>query len=237
MMKQTPPLSYYNVNQSPANNKKSARAKLLLDMLPGLLTNTVAPALIGILARPHMSTSNALFLSSVVPALSVLWHLIVKKRLDVVGVLIVAGLLITAVFALLFHSPRLLLLQAYVAGGASGVMMLISLLFPRPFLFYLLRSIRAQSNPARFAIFNADWSSIPQFRSFYTTLTAVWGCVCVAQFFLHAALAFTLPIALTSRLSPILNIGFIIVMAAWTIHFTRTSLRKNRQQRALEYRS
>jgi hypothetical protein len=234
MMKQTPPLSSYNVKPSQVNNKKTNRAKLFLGMLPGVLTNVVAPTLVGILARPYMSTSNVLFLSSVVPALSVLWHLIVKKWIDAVGVLVVAGLLIAAAFALLFTNPRILLLQGYVAGGLIGIMMLISLLFPRPFLFYFLRSIRTQSDPASFGIFNSNWSLFPRFRSFYRTLTAVWGCVSVAQLLLLVVLAFTLPIALTSVLSSILSIGILIAMVYWTIHFTRTNtpiFEQVRQQR------
>lgn len=221
MMKQTPPLSTYNVKPSQVNHNKNKRGALLLGMLLGLLINTVAPALITALARPHMSTANALFLASVVPGVFTLGKLIVKKRVDAVGVLVTVGLLVTAVFALLFKSPRLLLLQNFAAGGLFGAVMLISLLLPRPFFFYFLRSIRTQSDPESFAIFNANWQSFPRFRSFYRMLTVVWGCISVAQLPLLAVLVFTLPISRTSALSPILSFGILIAVIYWTIHYTR----------------
>jgi intracellular septation protein A len=215
MMTGTSPLSQYNVKQSNENNNNNNRGTQFRRMLPTLLINAVVPFLINMMARPYMSTINALLLASAVPALFTLGSFIVKKRIDAVGILVVAGLLLTAVFALLFKSPRLLLIQTSAIMGLFGVVMLISLLFPRPALFYLVRSVLAQNDPQRFASFNADWS-FPQIRSFYRTLTVVWGCVNVAHILLQAILAFTLPISLMLVLNPILSFVVITPVAYWS---------------------
>jgi len=196
---------------------------MLRQMLPNLVINAAAPFAINMLARPYMSTIDALLLASSVPALWTLGGVIWKKRLDMIGMMVVASLLLTAVFALLFQSPQLLLLQGSAVSGLFGIVMLISLLFPRPVLFYIIRSILTQNDPQRITSFNADWA-FPQFRSFYRVLTAVWGCVTVAQLLLLAVLVFTLPISLMLVLSPILNFGVIMPFAHWSM----SSFRKNK---------
>lgn len=236
MATHTASLTHLNTQQSFVNTTNGDRGAMLRRMLPTLLINAVAPFAINMLAQPHMSTINALLLASSVPALFTLGSFIWKKHLDAMGVLVVVGLLLSAAFALLFNSPRLLLLQSNAINGLFGVVMLISLLFSRPVLFYVIRSIMTQNDPERVASFNADWA-FPQFRACYRTLTIVWGCVMVAQFALHAFLVFTLPISLMLVLSPILGFAFIMPAAHWSINYFRKNSRvfaELRQQRDAE---
>lgn len=223
MMTSQSPLPQYDVKQSNSNTNDSKRGTQLLHMLPTLLINVVVPFIINMLSQPHMSTINSLLLASSVPALFTLGSLIVKKRIDVTGVIVIVSMLISAAFALLFKSPRLLLLQTSTIMALFGVVMLVSLLFPRPAMFYLVRSMLAQNDPQRFASFNADWSILP-IRSFYKTLTVFWGYVGVAQLPLLIVMAFTLPISLMLVLSPILSTVIISLL----VHWSRHSFRKNK---------
>ena len=223
MIAQTTPLSEITSRQASTATKNVNSGKMLYRMLPNLLINAGVPFLVNMLARPHMSTINALLLASSVPALFTLVGIIWKKRIDAVGLLVVVSLLLTAAFALLFKSPQLLLLQGAAVSGLFGIAMLVSLLFPKPILFYIVRSVLAQNDPQRVVSFNADWS-FPQVRSLYRLLTIVWGCVTLSSLLLLAVLVFTLPISLMLVLSPILNIAVIMPAAHWSMHV----LRKNK---------
>lgn len=223
MMTQTSPLTQPLDLKQSSTNTTNNRSKMLRQMLPNLLINAVLPFLINMLAQPHMSTINALLLASSVPALFTLGNFIWKRHIDVVGLLVVVGLLLSAAFALVFHSPRLLLLQGSAISGLFGVVELVSLLFPRPILFYIVRSIVAQNDAQRIARFNADWA-FPQFRTCYRVLTIVWGCLMIAQVILLTVLVFNLPISLMLVLSPILSFGTIMPAAHWSMHY----MRKNR---------
>lgn len=232
------PLSQYNEKQSSENNNNNNRGTRFRHMLPSLLINVAVPFLINILAKPYMSTIDALLLASVVPTLFTLGNFIVKKHIDFLGILSVISLLFSAAIALLFNSPRLLLIQTSSVTGLLGLVMLISLLFPRPALFYIVRSIVAQNDPQRFASFNFGWS-FPQYRSFYRTLTAVWGCVTVANLLLQATLAFTLPISLVLVLNPILVTCIMVLTVTWSTRFASKNkqlFEYVRQQGALEHR-
>ena len=225
--------SKLDMQQSVVSENKNGRSMSFRNMLPTLLINAVVPLLINLLARPYMPTIDGLLLASSVPALFTLGNFIWKKHIDAVGLLVVAGLLLTAVFALVFKSPRLLLLQSSAVSGLFGVVMLVSLLFSRPILFYIVRSISTQHDAQRIASFNADWS-FPQFRSFFRTLTIVWGCVTIAQLALLTVLVFNLPISLMLALAPFMGFLLIIPAAHWSIHYFRKNKRvfdQLRQQR------
>lgn len=222
-MTTTTTLAQINSKQSYTNQNNNGRGMMSRQMLPNLLINAAAPFAINLVAQHYMPTIDALLLASSVPAVYTLGSLVWKRRVNVLGLLVVASLLLNAVFALLFHSPRLLLLQSSVVNGLLGVAMLISLFFPRPVLFYLMRSITTQHDAQRIASFNSRWA-YPQVRSFYRTLTMVWGCVTVAQVMLVGFLAFSLPISTMLAIGPILNFAIIIPAARWSIHY----FRKNR---------
>lgn len=234
MITQTSPLSQQlDQQQAVTSNNNNNRGMMLRQMLPNLLINAVLPLLINILARPYMSAIDALLLASSVPALYTLGGFLWKKHIDALGIVVVAGLLISAIFALLFNSPPLLLLQGSAVSGLFGIALLGSLLFPRPILFYVIRSILAQNNPQRIASMNADWA-FPQFRTCYRVLTTVWGCLTVAQLIVSAVLVFTLPISVMLVLGPIMSFAVIMPAAHWSMHYMRKNapiIAQLRQQR------
>ncbi len=233
MITHTAPLSEVNAQQANADSKNVSRSKMLYSMLPNLLINAGVPFVVNMLAQPHMSTINALLLASSVPTVFTLVGIIWKKRIDVIGVLVVVGLLLTAACALLFKSPQLLLLRGAVVSGLFGVAMLVSLLFSKPILFYVVRSVMAHDGPQRVATFTADWA-FPQVRSFYRLLTAVWGCVNLATLVVLAVLVFTLPISLMLILSPVISAATIMLAARWsmqTLSKNKPLIAQLRQQR------
>ena len=209
--------------QTNVDTKNVRQGKMLYTLLPNLLINAGVPFVVNMLARPHMSTINALLLASSVPALYTVGGILWKKRIDAIGVLVVAGLLLTAVFALLFKSPQLVLLQGSAVSGLFGLALLVSLLFPRPILFFVIRSILAHEGSQRVASFNADWA-FPQVRSLYRLLTVVWGCVTLGSLLLLSVLVFTLPISLMLVISPIMSFAVMMPVAHWSMHI----MRKNR---------
>jgi intracellular septation protein A len=224
MATNTSSLTTMTLNQASINKNNGSRGMALRRMLPNLLINAGAPFMINYLAAPHMSSVDALLLASSVPALFTLGSLIWKKRIDAVGLLVVVGLLLSIVFALLFNSQQLLLLQGTAVTGLFGIVMLISLLFPRPVLFYIVRSVMTQNDAQRIASFNADWA-FPQFRSCYRLMTSVWGIVTMLHLLLLIVLVFSLPTSLMLMVGPILNFGIIIPVAHWNTIYLRKNQR------------
>jgi hypothetical protein len=67
-----------------------------------------------LLRSAGVGTVPALLLSGVFPAAGVAIAAIRHRRLDVVGALVLAGMLVGAVLGLVFHSARLLLVEGSV---------------------------------------------------------------------------------------------------------------------------
>src|SRR3989442_2681695 len=124
MVTHTSPLSQVSLKQPNENQNSYGRGMSAHRLLPNLLITASIPFLINILVRPYMSTINALLLASSVPALYTVGSLLVKRRIDVLGLLVVADLVLSAVFALVFHSPQILLLQSSAVNGLFGVVLL-----------------------------------------------------------------------------------------------------------------
>ncbi len=189
-------------------------------LLPNLLFNAVVPVLVYSLLTPHMSTLLALLLASVAPACSTLFGLLKNKHIDPIGLLVIFGLLLSSLAAVLFNSPRLLLLQGSLVGCLLGLTFLVSLLFPRPLFFYLLRSSVTANQAEHVARFNATWAS-PNVRALCRLLTLVWGGTIIIGAVIQAAIAFTFPISLALTINQVLNLLIIFGVTAFTVSYTR----------------
>ena len=89
-----------------------------------VIFDIAAPLVAYSMLRPAgMTAVTALLLSGIFPALGVAIGVIRHRRLDVVGVLVLAGIAVGTILGLISHSARLLLAEGSGAknfAGASG---------------------------------------------------------------------------------------------------------------------
>src|SRR6185312_16396293 len=79
-------------------------------------------------------------------------------HVDPIGVMVLLGILVDAVAITLGGSPKLLLLRESFVTGAFGIACFVSLVAPRPLMFYFGRYFMAGSHAERRARFNASWT-------------------------------------------------------------------------------
>jgi hypothetical protein len=70
------------------------------------------------------------------PAIGVLIDFAHHRRLDVVGAVVLGGILCGVILGLITHSPRALLLEGSVVTGAFALTALASLRARRPLMFH-----------------------------------------------------------------------------------------------------
>ena len=168
-----------------------------------------------VLRSTGMTAVTALLLSGVPPALAVIMNGIRHRRLDFVGALVLAGIVVGVVFGLVTHNARLILVEGSVPTGVLGIAFLGSLWARRPLLYSLaLEFIGPDSR--RGQEMTLFWQSAA-FRRDFRLMTAVWG----AAFLLEAALRIVIiyntstGTALTiSKITPWIFVG---VLSAWTV--------------------
>jgi len=132
--------------------------------------------------------------------------------------MVLLGILVDAVAITLGGSPKLLLLRESFVTGAFGIACFVSLVAPRPLMFYFGRYFMAGSHAERRARFNASWS-LPEVRRGNRLVTLVWGLVFTGELALRVLLVFTLSPAAVLVISPLLLGLLTVATAVWSLAY------------------
>jgi hypothetical protein len=188
------------------------------------LVNLGGPWLVYRLVEGSTSTITALLLSSLPPIIWSLLQLVWSRKLDVISLLVLAGIAASLVATLLGGSPRLLLVRESFITGIFGLVFLGSLWLPRPLLFYLAKATVAKEGMAE-AQFAGKWSR-PGFRHTFYLMTVVWGVGLIMQAALQVILAFALSIEQDLVVSPIAGYGVYLGLFGWSFWYGKRRRKK-----------
>jgi hypothetical protein len=189
---------------------------LLHHVVPSLLVNGVAPFVVYTLVHTHLSQLHALMLTALVPLADGVVGLVRQRRINAFGALVFLSLLLSSLLVLVGGSPRLILVRESALSGVFGVLMLLSLFWPQPLVYYLARHFVAPSASAGWHTFQRTASS-PRFRSFLRLLTVIWGLVTVLDAGLNTFLAFHLPVGTFLAVTPVARYSMMGCTFIWTL--------------------
>jgi len=188
--------------------------------------NAVVPLVVyQVLKSYHYSDLVALSAAGLLPAIGTCFGIIRQRHVDLIGALALVGIGVSIVAVLIGGDPRILLIRESFLTGALGVACFLSLLFPRPLMFYFGRYFATGNNPAKREQYNGLWQ-YPSFRSVNRIITIVWGVAYIGEVILRAIMAYTLPIPVVLAVSPFLLGGITIATVAWTIAYVRRSAQR-----------
>ncbi|HKF20280.1 MAG TPA: VC0807 family protein [Candidatus Angelobacter sp.] len=186
----------------------------------GIFLNAAVPVILYKLARRYFSASEfaALVVAAMFPLGKSAYGLVRGRQLDPISILVLLGIVTDAIAMLFGGSPRLLLVRESMFTGAFGVACLVSLLLPRPMMFYFSRYFIAGTDPVRQARFNASWQ-FPDVRFCHRLITTVWGFVFLGELILRIILIYQLPAAVVLVVSPILIGVLTIATMVWAFRY------------------
>jgi hypothetical protein len=200
-------------------------------LLPSILVNGVLVFVIYLLVKHVTSASDlvALVISAIPAMLYTILSLIRQGQVDILG----AFALITIAFSILltFFSgdAKLFQIRESLLTILFGLFCLVSLLFPKPLWFYIIRYFTAGNKPEQIATFNTAWQ-YPRFRTYIRHITIFWGLIYVIEFVIRLVLVYSLPIAQFLLISPFIFYGITIAAIAFTLAYGRR-LRKRADRR------
>src|SRR5919204_6216534 len=189
---------------------------ILQHVVPSLLINGVAPFLVYTLVHTHLSQLHALMLTALVLLADGVVGLVRQRRINAFGALVFLSLVLSSLLVLVGGSPRLILVRESALSGVFGVLMLLSLFWPQPLVYYLARHFVAPGTSARWHTFQRAATS-PRFRSFLRLLTVIWGLVTVLDAGLNTYLAFHLPVATFLAVTPVARYSMMGCTFVWTL--------------------
>jgi hypothetical protein len=203
----------------------------LRGMAPSLIVNAVLPYIAyQVLTGSGVDTAQALTLSAVFPLIGIIWGFVRSRRADIIGVVSLIFIVLGVVTSAISGDPRFILIKESFLTGAFGVACLVSLLMPRPLMFYFGRQFAGGGDPVRTARFEAMWQ-YPGFRAVNRTMTVVWGIAYVLEALARIGLTFVLPIALFLVVSPVLAFGVTVALISWTVAYGRRAAQRAAQLR------
>ena len=187
--------------------------------------NFLLPLLIYDRIAPHAGDVVALLASSLPPLLWSLTGFILRRRLDAVSLLVMAGIALSLLAMLGGGSARFLQLRENLVTAVIGLAFLGSAAIGRPLIYQLARAGLSRKSPGELAGFEARRHS-PRFRRVMTIMTLTWGAGLLASSALACALVFALSIHDDLIASPIVGYGSIGVLGLWTAWYRRVAQRR-----------
>lgn len=183
-----------------------------------VIVDIAAPlAAYNLLRSAGMSTLTALVLSGAFPAFGIIIGFIKHRRLDVVGALVLAGIIVGAAFGLITHSARLVLTEGSVPTGVFGVACLGSLLTLRPLMFSFALEFTGPDT-AKGREMTSLWQ-YEGYRRVFRVITAVWGVSFLLEAALRVAIVYNTSTGTAMAASygtPFLWAG---ALSAWTVAY------------------
>ncbi|MDA8341286.1 MAG: hypothetical protein M0007_03565, partial [Actinomycetota bacterium] len=112
---------------------RSSRARAVM---PTVVFDIVGPLVVYYgLKGAGLSNVTALVISGVLPAFRVVGGLVSHHRIDAIGVLVLAGIVVGSAVGVVSHSARLVLLEGVVPTAVFAVVCLGSLATSRPMMY------------------------------------------------------------------------------------------------------
>jgi hypothetical protein len=184
--------------------------------------NAIIPLILYRLSKHYISPSEltALAIAAVFPLSKSIFDLLRHRQFDPISLVVLLGIVTSGIVLLFGGSPQILLVRESLFTGVFGLACFVSLLLPRPLMFYFGRHFVAGDDTRKRERFNASWE-LPQVRFANRLITIVWGTVYVAELIVRVILIYTLSAQMVLLFSPVLIGGFTILTIIWTFSYVR----------------
>jgi intracellular septation protein A len=183
-----------------------------------VIVDIAAPlAAYNLLRSAGLTAVTALLLSGVFPALSVTVAAIRHRRLDVLGALVLAGVVVGTVLGLVSHSTRLLLVEGSVPTAVLGAACLGSLRARRPLMFGLAREFTGPDTAS-----GREMTRLWQYEGYrrvFRVITAVWGVAFLLEAALRVVIVYNSSTGTALAISKVTPFLFVAILSAWTVSY------------------
>ncbi len=191
-------------------------------LLPSIVVNGVLVFVIYLLVKHFTSASDivALVISAIPAMIFTIVGLLRQRQVDVLGAFALITIAVSILLTFITGDPKLFQIRESMLTVLFGLICLVSLLFPRPIWFYIIRYFATGNKQDQIAVFNTAWQ-YPHFRTYIRNVTIFWGLVYVVEFPIRLVLVYTLSIAQFLAISPIIFYGITIAAIAFTLAYGR----------------
>ena len=214
------------------------------EMVIGLLITFVfdvglSIAIFSVAKNLGASDVAAYLYSAIGPLLGMAVEFLRHRRIDIVGVVILAIIALSVAVTLIgSDDPTVLLLKDSALTGGLGLVILASLtpLFPRPLMYYMGRKFGTDGTEAGAAWWDSLWQ-YSSFRRSQRMITGVWGAGYLAEAVAKVAWVLALPFDTAYLLNQVVPLVVTVALMGWTMWYANRARRAGEQRAADAARS
>ncbi|GHO94198.1 hypothetical protein KSF_042460 [Reticulibacter mediterranei] len=190
---------------------------LVIGLWPSILLNGVCVIVVYQLVKHFTSASDvtALVLSALPAMVGTLIPLIRQRSIDVLGVFTLVVTAVSIGLTFITNDARLFLIRESFLTVLFGIICLISLLFPKPIWYYIIRYFTVGNNHEQMIAYNAAWK-FASFRAYIRTVTILWGAVYTLEFLIRLVMVYTLAISQVLVISSVIFYALTILASVAT---------------------
>jgi hypothetical protein len=183
-----------------------------------VIFDVAAPlAAYSLLRSAGLTAVTALLLSGVFPAVGVAIGVIRHHRLEVVGALVLTGILVGTILGLVSHSTRLVLAEGSVPTAVFGVACLVSLRARRPLMFGIALEFTGPDTAA-----GREMTGLWQYEGYrrvFRVISMVWGIGFLAEAAARIVIAYNTSTGTALASSKATPFVWAAVLSAWTVAY------------------
>lgn len=182
-------------------------------------------ALYYLLHGAGVSNLVALLAGAALPVPGALYKLLVKRRLDLVALVVVATIALSAGLSLIAHSPRFVLAREGLITGLWGIWFIASIRARRPAAFVLARPLMEGRRVFAARSWDSLWDGEPAFRRIWRTSSVIWGCAMLVDAVVRVVMSYTLPVSVVPALGGALwPVTFVLIQVVTNVYYRQAGL-------------
>jgi len=167
---------------------------------------------------PHFPPMNIwpILGASMVPAASNIFNFVRRRSFDIVGLIVLLGMIVGQVPAVFHTSVRLLLIRESFLTGFVGLVLVVSTFFMRkPIFYYVMKEFLTANDALPQEHFQKLWRTA-YFRHGARTITIGWGALLLGDFALRAFMALRMNPAIVLGVAPVTTTILLLLAGAAT---------------------
>jgi len=174
-----------------------------------------------------MGTVAALIISGIFPALGIAIGALVDRRLDIIGVVVLAGLVVGTVLGLISNNARLYLVEGAAPSLVFALACLGSLRAAKPLIYRFAVELPGPDTPRGRDVIGA-WQ-YPGFRRAFEVITAAWGVAYLVEVAARLAVVETTSTGIALLFSKLVPYAFALGLSVWTLVYGEHEKKKAEQ--------
>ena len=174
-----------------------------------------------------MGTVAALIISGIFPALGIVIGALVDRRLDIIGVVVLAGLVVGTVAGLISDNARLYLVEGAVPSLVFALACLGTLRASKPLIYRFAVELLGPDTPKGRDVIGA-WQ-YPGFRRAFQVITAAWGVAYLIEVAARLVVVETTSTGIALLFSKLVPYAFALGLSVWTLVYGEHEKKKAEQ--------